>query len=36
MLVAAESARELEVEGGEEALPSCRLETSVVSLALAQ
>jgi hypothetical protein len=36
MLVVAESAQELEVEGAEEALPSCRLETSVVSSASAR
>ena len=36
MLAVAESVRELEVEEDEEALPSCRLETSVVSSVSAQ
>jgi hypothetical protein len=36
MLAAAESEWKLEVEEGEEALPSCRPKTFVVSSALAQ
>lgn len=36
MLVVVESVWELEAEEDEEVLPSCRLETSVVSLASAQ
>jgi hypothetical protein len=36
MLAAAESVWKLEVEEGEEVLPSCHLETSVVSSASAQ